>query len=52
MKIRAVKDLARDRIEKRLGALGLLVVDEQRDLVALDLLPAGVIDPVASVVAL
>ncbi len=44
VEIRAVKDLARNRVEKRFRAFGLLVIDQQRDVLALDLGPAGVID--------
>src|SRR6202790_5705695 len=44
VEIGAVKDLARYRVEKRFRALGLLVVDHQRDVMALDLRPARIID--------
>ena len=42
VEVRAVQDLARHRVEERLGALGLLVVDEQADEVQLDALPQSV----------
>ena len=44
VEIGAVKDLARYRVEKRFRAFGLLVVDHQRDVMALDLGPARIID--------
>jgi hypothetical protein len=44
VEIRAVQDLAADRIEERLGALRLLVAREQADVVELDLLPDFVVD--------
>ena len=52
VEIAAVKDLARDRIEERFRALGLLVVDQQRDVMALDLRPARIIDACAAEVLL
>ena len=39
VEVAAVQDLGRHRVEERLGALGLVVVDEQADVVELDLLP-------------
>ena len=48
MKIGAVKDLARYRVEERFRALGLLVVDQQCDVMALDLRPARIIDACAA----
>jgi hypothetical protein len=44
VEIDAVKDLARYRVEERFRAFGLLVVDHQRDVMALDLRPARIID--------
>jgi hypothetical protein len=39
VEVRAVQDLHRHRVEERLGALGLLVIDQERDVMPLDLLP-------------
>ena len=44
VEIRAVKDLARYRVEESFRALGLLVVDQEGDVMALDLGPARIID--------
>ena len=52
VEIRAVQDLARDRIEEGLGALRLLVVDQQRNVVPLDRLPARIVDLCATEFAL
>jgi hypothetical protein len=52
VEIGAVKDLARYRVEKRFRAFGLLVVDHQRDVMALDLRPARIIDARAAEFAL
>ena len=43
-----VQDLGRDRVEKRLGQLGLVVIDQQADVVQLDLLP-GVVGEVRGI---
>ena len=48
VEISAVKDLARYRVEERFRALGLLVVDQQCDVMALDLRPARIIDACAA----
>ena len=50
VEVRALKDLARDRIEEGLRAL--LVVDQQRDVVALDVSPARIVDARAAEVLL
>ena len=42
MVVRAMQDLARDRGEERLGALGLAMVDQQSDEMQLDAIPQGV----------
>ena len=42
VEVGAVQDLARHRVEERLRALGLLVVDQQADVVELDALPQRV----------
>ncbi len=39
VKVRAMQDLDRHRVEERLRALGLLVVDQERDELALDFAP-------------
>ena len=39
LKVAAVQDFGGDRVEKRLGQLGLVVVDQQPDVVQLDLMP-------------
>ena len=52
VKISAVKDLARDRVEKSLRAFGLLVVDQQADVMALDHGPARIVDVGAAEVEL
>ena len=52
MEIAALKNLARYRVEERFSALGLPMVDQQRDVVALDLRPAGIVDPCAAEVQL
>ena len=39
VEVAAVQDLGRHRVEEGLGELGLVVVDEQADVVQLDLLP-------------
>ena len=52
VEIGAVKDLARYRVEERFRALGLLVVDQQRDVMALDLRPARIVDACAAEVEL
>ena len=43
-----VQDLGRDRVEKRLDQLGLVVIDQQADVVQLDLRP-GVVGQVRGV---
>src|SRR5450755_884069 len=52
MEIAALKNLARYRVEERFSALGLLMVDQQRDVVTLDLRPAGIVDACAAEVEL
>jgi hypothetical protein len=52
VEVRALKDLARDRIEEGLRAFGLLVVDQQCDVVALDVSPARIVDARAAEVLL
>ena len=52
MEIDAVENLARHRIEKRFRAFGLFVIDKERDVTTLDLLPAVIVDPVAAELAL
>ena len=52
VEIDAVKDLARYRVEERFRAFRLLVVDHQRDVMALDLRPARIIDACAAEVEL
>ena len=42
VEVAAVQDLGGDRVEEGLGQLGLVVVDQQADVVQLDLLPAAV----------
>jgi hypothetical protein len=41
-----VQDLGGHRVEEGLGELGLLVIDQQADVVQLDLLPGVVVDGV------
>src|SRR5258708_34809379 len=52
VKVRPVQNLARYRVEEGLRALGLLVVDQQPDVVALDRFPPRLVDPVAAELAL
>ena len=47
-----MQDLARHGVEECLLAFRLLVVDQQPDVIALDLLPARLVDPVAAEFAL
>jgi hypothetical protein len=52
VEIGAVKDLARYRVEESFRALGLLVVDQEADVLALDFGPGRVIDAAAAEVEL
>src|SRR5262244_2258432 len=52
VKIGPVKNLARNRIEERLRAFGLLVIDEQRDVFPLHGFPSSLVDARAAEFAL
>jgi len=52
VEIGALKNLARHRVEERFRALGLLVIDQQCNVMTLDLRPARIIDARAAEVEL